>query len=70
MNSQRLQTRLEVWGEKLELVEHALEVEMQKDHLSRSVGLLLFLHREKVICTNVISELYALAEEVDATSIK
>jgi hypothetical protein len=70
MNNQRLQTRLEVWGEKLELVERALEVEMQKDYLSRSKRLLMFLYHEKAICINVISELCALAEEADTISNK
>jgi hypothetical protein len=68
MNSQQLQTRLEFWGEKFEVVKRALEVEMQKDHRLRNVKLLAFLYREKVICTTVLSELCALAEEAKTTS--
>jgi hypothetical protein len=70
MNSQGLQTRLKRWREKLVLVEHALEAEMQKDYRSRRMNLLLFLYREKVICTNIISELHSLAEESNDTSFK
>jgi hypothetical protein len=68
MDNQRLQCRLEVWSEKLELVERALEITMQKDYRSRDARELMLLYREKVICTNVISELRALAEEANTTS--
>jgi hypothetical protein len=68
MNSQRLQIRIEIWREKLALVEHALENELRRNFRYRHKGLLLFLYHEKVICSNVISELSALAEEAIDTS--
>jgi hypothetical protein len=70
MNSHRLQTRLEFWREKLVTVERALEAEMRKRYRSRNSNLLLFLYREKVVCANVISELYALVEEANDTPSK
>jgi hypothetical protein len=51
-------------------VEHALEVELQKSYCSRHIDLLIFLYREKVICTNIISELCALDEEANDRSTK
>jgi hypothetical protein len=68
MNNQSLQTRLAGWNEKVELVERALEVELQKDYLSRDRRLLVFLYYQKIICTTVISELCSLAEEVNSAS--
>jgi len=68
MNSQRLQIRIEIWREKLALVERALESELRRNFRYRHKGLLLFLYQEKVICSNVISELSALAEEGIDTS--
>lgn len=68
MRSQSLQSRLELWNGKLALVEQALESELQKHYRSRHEFLLYFLYREKVVCTNVISELRALTEEADDTS--
>jgi hypothetical protein len=70
MNSQRLRSRLELWRDKLLVVEHALEGELQKDYRSRRMGLLMFLYREKVVCINVIAELSALAEEANHTPNK
>jgi hypothetical protein len=68
MNSHRLQTRLDIWREKLAVVERAMDEELQKHYPSRDIHLLLFLYREKVACINVISELRALADEEDAAS--
>jgi hypothetical protein len=69
MINQSLQARLEIWCEKLALVEHALDAELQKGYRLREVPLLTFLSREKYVCANVISELRALAEEANAVSM-
>ena len=70
MISQTLQVRLEIWREKLALVESALDTELQKDFFSREMCYLHFLHREKLVCTSVISELLLLAEEATAAANK
>ena len=63
MEGQKLQTRLDVWGERLTLVERALAGELEKEYFSRKMEFLLFLDREKRICACVISELRALSED-------
>jgi hypothetical protein len=68
MNSHRSQTRLDIWQEKLTVVERAMDEELQKHYYARNMNLLLFLYREKAICINVISELRALAEKEEAVS--
>ena len=60
--------RIELWSQKLAIVEHALAVELQKPYRFRRTNLLHFLHREKTVCTNVISELGPFADEGDDTS--
>ena len=64
----RLQTRIEVWTDRLAAVDHALQGELEKEYYLRTMDYLLFLDREKRICNNVISELSALAKETDSDS--
>jgi hypothetical protein len=68
MNHSKLQTRLDIWQEKLAVVERAWGEEMQKYYTSRDWCLMRLLYRQKVICANVLSELRILAEEERAAS--
>jgi hypothetical protein len=70
LRNEKLQMRLQVWQEKLALLEKALEDELEQDHFPRRMDFLLFLDREKRICTSVISELRGLGEGAAAIQSK
>jgi hypothetical protein len=67
--SSRARARLELWREKLSIVEHAMAAELRRPMRDRRTNLLFFLYREKSVCINVISELLPFAQEPNDSSI-
>jgi hypothetical protein len=60
--SSRARARIELWREKLSIVERAMEAELRRPMRERRTNLLFFLYREKSVCTNVIAELSIVAQ--------
>jgi len=69
MSTHALTVRIQSWRSKLATIDRALDQEMQLHYSARRQSLMLFLYREKVVCSGIVSELESLVKEMDDSKL-
>lgn len=65
-----IEERLSYYQRKLEIIENAMNTEMQKEHRARNYGLLNFLAKERDVFRYVSSEVRFMVDSADQPSGK